>query len=82
MAFRIRIAMNRNYHEYTVYHAETSLYCICPTKDRELIWKGYIYVVDFQTIEKNANDSVQLIILVLQEQKLINQKMFKEEIFN
>tara|TARA_R110000787_G_scaffold59922_3_gene135811 strand:+ start:4023 stop:4466 length:444 start_codon:yes stop_codon:yes gene_type:complete len=34
------------YEEYTIYHAETSMYCICPTKERELIWKGYIDIID------------------------------------
>ena len=32
------------YNEYRVYHTETSMYCICPMKDRDLIWKGYIDV--------------------------------------
>jgi hypothetical protein len=31
------IILNRYIH-----HAETSLYCLCSGKDRELIWKGYI----------------------------------------
>ncbi len=30
------------------------MYCICPTKDRELIWKGYINITgpQSQSIEK------------------------------
>lgn len=37
------------YDDYKIYKAETSMYCICPTKDRELIWKGYINITDPQS---------------------------------
>ncbi|WCO02849.1 hypothetical protein [Psychroserpens ponticola] len=62
------------YNNYTVYKAETSMYCICPTKDRELIWKGYINITDpqSQSIEKTVNDYVRLAIIVLEEEHLIN----------
>lgn len=67
------------YDEYKVYHAETSMYCICPTKDRELIWKGYIDIIDPQSIEETVNDYVRLAIVVLEEQQLINPRTSKEE---
>lgn len=60
------------YEEYTVYHTETSMYCICPTKDRELIWKGYIDIMDPQSINETVNDYVSLVIVVLEEQQLIS----------
>lgn len=59
------------YEKYKIYHAETSLYCICPTKERELIWKGYIDVVDPTSIEETVNDYVNLLILVLEKQNLL-----------
>ncbi|WP_040250100.1 hypothetical protein [Psychroserpens mesophilus] len=61
------------YNAYQIYKAETSVYCICPTKDRELIWKGYINITDpqAQSIEKTVNDYVKLAILVLEEEQLI-----------
>lgn len=59
------------YREYTIYHAETSMYCICPTKDRELIWKGYIDITDPTNIEQTVKDYVRLAILVLEEEQLI-----------
>lgn len=59
------------YKEYTIYHAETSMYCICPTKDRELIWKGYIDITDPTNIEQTVKDYVKLAILVLEEEQLI-----------
>jgi hypothetical protein len=60
------------YNEYTVFHTETSMYCICPTKDRELIWKGYIDIIDPQSTNETINDYVRLIIVVLEELQLIN----------
>ena len=60
------------YKEYTIYHTETSMYCICPTKDRELIWKGYIDIMDPESIHETINDYIQLMVLILEEQKLIN----------
>lgn len=60
------------YEEYTVYHTETSMYCICPTKARELIWKGYIDIIDPESMQETINDYVQLVIVVLEEQQLIN----------
>lgn len=76
--FREDLFMNQDiyynpnyYNRYTVYHAETSMYCICPTKDRDLIWKGYVDIIDPQSINKTVNDYVKLIILVFEEQLLI-----------
>lgn len=60
------------YEEYTIYHAETSMYCICPTKDRELLWKGYIDITDISSVDKTIKDYVRLAIVVLEEEKLIN----------
>jgi hypothetical protein len=67
------------YEEYTIYHAETSMYCICPTKDRELIWKGYIDITDPRDIEKTIKDYVRLAIVVLEEEQLINPKIMETE---
>jgi hypothetical protein len=69
------------YHEYSVYHTETSLYCLCPTKERELIWKGYIDITDPQSIDGTVNDYVSLVIIILEEQNLIVPKIIKEETF-
>lgn len=59
------------YNEYTVYHTETAMYCICPTKERELIWKGYIDITDPSSINKTISEYVRLVVLVLEEQELI-----------
>ena len=54
------------------------MYCICPTKDRELIWKGYVDIVDPRSIDKTVNDYVDLVIAALEEQALINPILLEE----
>ena len=70
------------YDEYNVFHAETSMYCICPTKERELIWKGYIDIMDPISIDETVNDYVRLAIVVLEEQQLIGPIASKDGIKN
>lgn len=70
------------YDEYTVYHSETSLYCLCPTKDRELIWKGYIDITDPQSITGTVSDYVKLVTIVLEEQNLMVPKIYNESNVN
>lgn len=65
------------YDEYTVYHVETSLYFICSTEDSELIWQGYIDIVNPQSIEETVNDYANLVLLVLDKEKIINKKLEK-----
>lgn len=67
------------YHEYSVYHTETSLYCLFSTKDRELIWKGFIDITDPQSVDETIDDYVRLVIIVLEEQNLIIPKIIREE---
>lgn len=59
------------YENYTVYNAETSLYCICTGKERSLIWRGSIDILDPQNIEKTVDDYVKLVVMALEEQDLI-----------
>lgn len=66
------------YEEYKIYNAETSMYCICPTKDRELLWKGYINITDPITIEKTVNDYIKLAIAVLEQEQLVNPKVITQ----
>ncbi|MFH6602717.1 hypothetical protein ACEZ3G_04460 [Maribacter algicola] len=62
------------YERYTVYHAETSLYCICEGKDRSLIWRGSIDIMDPDDIEKTVEDYVKLVVVAMEEQDLIFHK--------
>lgn len=68
------------YEDYTVYHTETAMYCICPTKGRSLIWKGYIDIMDPETISETVNDYVRLMVVVLDEQQLINSELVMPQI--
>ncbi|WP_223442016.1 hypothetical protein [Polaribacter litorisediminis] len=62
---------HKYYDKYKVYHAETSLFCICPTKDRELVWKGYIDISSPTSAEKSLKDYVKVLISALEEQLLL-----------
>lgn len=62
------------YESYTVYHAETSLYCICEGKERSLIWRGSIDILDPNDIAKTVDDYVKLVVLAMEEQDLIFHK--------
>jgi len=67
------------YIKYKIYHAETSLYCLCSGKDRELIWKGYIDIVDPESTKKTVEDYVHLVMYALEQEQLINVKEKKEK---
>ncbi|MBL7558660.1 hypothetical protein JAO71_02500 [Olleya sp. YSTF-M6] len=60
-----------NYKEYQVYNAETSVYCLCPTKDRTLVWKGYIDIIDPENSSKIINQYAKLLLSVLEEDQII-----------
>ncbi|PKV66022.1 hypothetical protein ATE90_2479 [Polaribacter sp. Hel1_33_96] len=62
------------YRKFNIYHAETSLYCICPIKERELIWKGYIDIVHPISIQETVNDYINLLVFVLEEENLLKKK--------
>ncbi len=59
------------YEEYQVFHAESSLYCICPDKDRELIWRGSIDITEPESTKKAVNDYVKVLIWALKGQQLL-----------
>jgi len=62
---------NREYHAYTVYHAETNLYCICPDKERELLWSGNIDVIESDNRERSIRNYVKTLIDILKEKQLL-----------
>lgn len=67
------------YDQYTVYHAETSLYCICVGKERELIWRGAIDITDPIDIKKTIDDYIKLVVLAMGEQDVIFRKKAEED---
>ncbi|MUH37649.1 hypothetical protein D9O36_17505 [Zobellia amurskyensis] len=62
------------YDQFNIYHAETTLYCICEGKDRSMIWRGSIDITDPKNIEKAVDDYIKLIVLSMEEQDLIFRK--------
>lgn len=66
------------YDNYIIYHAETSLYCICVDKERELIWRGAIDITDPIDISKTINDYIELLTKSMEEQQII----FRKESFS
>ncbi|MFL1896210.1 hypothetical protein ACJRPK_10945 [Aquimarina sp. 2-A2] len=59
------------YDEYKIYHAESTLYCVCPDRERETIWKGSIDITEPQRIEKAVNDYIKVLIWALKEQNVL-----------
>ena len=68
------------YDKFTIYHAETTLYCICEGKDRSMIWRGSIDITDPKDIEKTIDDYIKLVVLALEDQDLIFRKKNEDEI--
>ncbi|WP_108424973.1 hypothetical protein [Flagellimonas amoyensis] len=59
------------YDSYNTYHLETSLYCICIGKERELIWRGNVDVTEPVNIEKTMDTYIKLITKAMGEQEVI-----------
>ncbi|NKI25740.1 hypothetical protein HCG49_04105 [Arenibacter sp. 6A1] len=64
--------------ELTLYHTETSLYCICVDKERELIWRGVIEITEPLDLKKTIDSYVKLVVQTMEEQDLIFRKKQKE----
>ncbi len=60
--------------DYVILVFETSLYCICPDKERELIWKGQFEIKDEHNMEKNINKFKKQLIIVLKNNDLLIQE--------
>ncbi|MCW8981298.1 hypothetical protein [Altibacter sp.] len=56
---------------YKVYHTETSLFCLCPGKERELLWKGMIDVVDPQRPQRAVADYARILMKEMEQQQML-----------
>lgn len=56
---------------YRVYHTESLLYCLCPEKTRELLWKGSIDIIDPRKAKKSVSDYVKTLLKELRSQKVL-----------
>ncbi|MAN60121.1 MAG: hypothetical protein CMC08_09835 [Flavobacteriaceae bacterium] len=61
----------REMESYQVYNTETLLYCICPHRDRELLWRGEIDVVAPSKTRKSIADYVRTLLTAFEEQQLL-----------
>lgn len=59
------------YDQYTVYLVETSLFCICVGKERELIWRGVIEITDPIVVNKTIDQYIELVVSEMEQQELI-----------
>ena len=62
---------NQQIEDYPVYNTETSLYCLCPGKDRDLIWRGKIDIVDPPEASSTIRDYVKTLIQTLKKNNLL-----------
>ena len=56
---------------YIVYSTETSLYCICPGKERELLWQSTIEVAKSSNSKRNIKDYTKTLIKTLEDNNLL-----------
>nr|WP_299174990.1 hypothetical protein [uncultured Allomuricauda sp.] len=59
------------YETFNIYQTETSLYCICVDKERELIWRGNIDVSEPVNMDKTIDAYIKLIAEKMQEQEVL-----------
>ncbi|MCM4169353.1 hypothetical protein DHD08_16825 [Arenibacter sp. H213] len=59
------------YDQFKIYHAETSLYCICVGKERSLIWRGALDIKDPNNIGKTMDDYIKLVVIAMEKQDLV-----------
>ncbi|WP_339702419.1 hypothetical protein [uncultured Marixanthomonas sp.] len=56
---------------YRVYISETSLFCICQEKERELLWRGQIDIPAPSTATKGISDFIKTLINALKEEQIL-----------
>ncbi|MBO0342512.1 MAG: hypothetical protein VX798_06405 [Bacteroidota bacterium] len=59
------------YDTFNIYHAETSLYCICVGKEIELIWRGEVDVTEPANVNKAIDSYIKLVTKSMGEQEII-----------
>ncbi len=57
---------------YILYHTETSLYCLCPAAERQILYKASIDIVDTERIDKNINDYIKVLFKNLKNSQVLS----------
>lgn len=65
------ISNSEESEDYPVYNTETSLYCLCPEKKQDLIWRGNIDIIDPSGAETTIKDYVKTLVQTLKKNKLL-----------
>lgn len=65
------ISGKENSEDYPVYNTETSLYCLCPDKEQDLIWRGNIDIIDPPGTETTIRDYVKTLVRRLKKNSLL-----------
>ena len=66
------IYYDRSYYELaTDFYTETSLYCICEGKERNLIWRAEIEIANPRDIDKVVNDFIGVLLDEMENLQLI-----------
>lgn len=56
---------------YQVYITETSFYCISSAKEREVLWRGEVEVIDADKVNRNINKYSHILLKGLRDNKLL-----------
>lgn len=59
------------YDSFNIYHAETSLYCICIGKEIELVWRGEVDVTEPENINRAIDSYVKVVTKSMGNQDVI-----------
>ncbi|MEZ4875329.1 MAG: hypothetical protein R2793_07750 [Flavobacteriaceae bacterium] len=56
---------------YKVYHTETSIFCLCAGKERELLWKGNIDLVGPEKSKKSIDEYIKVLMKSFEENRIV-----------
>ncbi|WP_157418054.1 hypothetical protein [Aequorivita capsosiphonis] len=60
--------------DYPVYNTETSLYCLCPDSDQDLIWRGTIDIIDPPGAQTTIRDYVKTLMRMFKKNNFLLEK--------
>ncbi|NGX85069.1 hypothetical protein [Aequorivita sp. KMM 9714] len=63
---------NDQIEDYPVFNTETSLFCLCPSRNNDLIWRGKIDIVNPPTAATSIRDYVNTLMQALKKNNLLN----------
>ena len=55
-----------------IYHTETSYFCLCPGKEKELMWRGKIDLETSKQVNKNMYDYIKTLVRAFKENEILN----------